>query len=105
MVDNDSPDIVIDSETWLNSLILDNEIMPKNYKPYRRDHDDGYGGVLIGVTLLWLLNLLTLTHFVKCVLLVYVCLIVKNLLWLVCVDPLVEILLTNRTYVNVSVIL
>ena len=52
MVDNDSPDIVIDSETWLNSLILDNEIMPKNYKPYRRDHDDGYGGVLIGVTLL-----------------------------------------------------
>jgi len=31
----------------LNSSILDNEIMPQNYKLYRRDRDDGFGGVLI----------------------------------------------------------
>ena len=50
MLDNYSPDIVIGCETWLNSSILDNEIMPTNYKLYRRDRDDGYGGVLIGVS-------------------------------------------------------
>jgi len=50
MLDNYSPDIVIGCETWLNSSILDNEIMPQNYKLYRRDRDDGYGGVLIGVS-------------------------------------------------------
>ena len=48
MLDNYSPDI--GCETWLNSSILNNEIMPKNYKLYWRDRDDGYGGVLIGIS-------------------------------------------------------
>jgi len=48
---NDSPDIVVGCETWLNSSILDNKIMPKNCKlhVYWRDRDDGYGWMLIGV--------------------------------------------------------
>ena len=40
-LDDHTPDIVIGCETWLNSSILDNEIMPKSYKLYRKDREDG----------------------------------------------------------------
>ena len=44
-----SPDIITGCETWLTSSILDNEVIPRNYKLYRKDCKDGYGGVLIGI--------------------------------------------------------
>ena len=36
-------------ETWLNQSILNNEIIPSDYKLYRCDRDDGYGGIFISV--------------------------------------------------------
>ena len=49
---NVKPKIIIGSETWLSKDISDNEIIPNefNYTIYRKDRDDGYGGVLIAVT-------------------------------------------------------
>jgi hypothetical protein len=44
-----NPDVVIGSETWLRPDILDNEFMPPEYKVYRRDRQDGYGGTLIAI--------------------------------------------------------
>ena len=50
MLGNYSPDIIAGCETWLTSSILDNEIIPdNNYKLYRKDRKDGYGGVLLGI--------------------------------------------------------
>ena len=49
MLENHSPDIITGCETWLTSSILDNEVIPRNYKLYRKDRKDGYGGVLIGI--------------------------------------------------------
>jgi len=46
----DKPDVICLCETWLNDSIIDNEILPTNYRVYRCDRADGYGGVLIGVT-------------------------------------------------------
>ena len=43
------PDIITGCETLLTSSILDNEVIPRNYKLHRKDHKDGYGGVLIGI--------------------------------------------------------
>ena len=46
------PDIVVATETWLDSSIADNEIIPQeyNYKLYRKDRSDGYGGVLLAIS-------------------------------------------------------
>ena len=50
LLGNYSPDIIAGCEIWLTSLILDNEIIPdNNYKLYRKDRKDGYGGVLLGI--------------------------------------------------------
>ena len=49
MLENHSPDIITGCETWLTSSILCNEVIPRNYKLYRKDRKDGYGGVLIGI--------------------------------------------------------
>ena len=46
MLENHLPDIITGCETWLTSSILDNEVICRNYKLYRKD---GYGGVLIGI--------------------------------------------------------
>ena len=48
MLENHSPDILAGCETWLTSSILDNEVIPRNYKLYRKDLKDEYDGVLIG---------------------------------------------------------
>jgi len=48
-IDFYDPPIICGCETWLNSNILNNEILPPSYKVYRNDRADGYGGVLIGV--------------------------------------------------------
>ena len=45
-----APDIIIGTETWLNSSILNNEIFPPGiYKIEHRERPDGYGGVLSAV--------------------------------------------------------
>jgi len=49
LMDNHSPDIVVACETWLNQSILNSEIIPSDYKLYRCDRDDSYGGVFIAV--------------------------------------------------------
>ena len=36
-------------ETWLNQSILNNEIIPSDYKLYRCDRNDGYGSIFISV--------------------------------------------------------
>ena len=43
------PDIILGCETWLNQSILNSEISPTSYTVYQNNHDDGYGGVLIGI--------------------------------------------------------
>ena len=48
LIDSTDPDIVIASETWLNSSIKNSEIFqPYVYEVSRKDRPDGYGGVLI----------------------------------------------------------
>ncbi len=42
-------DIVCITETWLNEMINDNEILPENYTIYRNDRGTRGGGVLIAV--------------------------------------------------------
>ena len=49
LLDNYSPDIVIACEIWLNQFILNNETIPSNYKLYRCDRSDNYGGIFIAV--------------------------------------------------------
>ena len=50
MIDSSAPDIIVGTETWLNSSIMNNEIFPPSvYELERRDRPDGYGGVLIAV--------------------------------------------------------
>ena len=49
LLDNYSPDIVIACETWLNQSILNNEIIPSDYKLYRCDRSDNHGGIFIAV--------------------------------------------------------
>ena len=43
------PDFLIGCETWSNSTIMDNEVLLIGYKIHRKDHIDGYGGVLIAI--------------------------------------------------------
>lgn len=48
LIDSTDPDIVIASETWLNSSVKNSEIFqPDIYEVSRKDRPDGYGGVLI----------------------------------------------------------
>jgi hypothetical protein len=53
-VDDTHPDIIVATETWLNSTMKDGDIgQPDNfsekYDIYRCDRKDGYGGVLVAV--------------------------------------------------------
>ena len=41
--------IVCITETWLNSDIFDNEILPSGYSIYRKDRDSRGGGVLLAI--------------------------------------------------------
>jgi hypothetical protein len=56
LVDSTNPDIVVATETWLEDGVhLDGEIGEVNkfssqYKIYRRDRKDGYGGVFVAVS-------------------------------------------------------
>ena len=46
------PDIIVGTETWLSANVCNNEIIPAewNFNVYRKDRQDGYGGVMIAVS-------------------------------------------------------
>ena len=47
-LESERPDLVLITETWLNESITDSLILPSNcYNIFRKDRQDGYGGVLI----------------------------------------------------------
>ena len=48
-MENHSPDIAVACETWLNQSTLNSEIIFSDYRLYRCDRDDGYGGIFIAV--------------------------------------------------------
>lgn len=43
------PDIIVGCETWLKPAICQGEFFPDDYRIYRKDRSDGYGGVLVAV--------------------------------------------------------
>lgn len=47
LIEVTNPDIIIASETWLKPSINSSEFFPLNYTVYRKDREDGYGGVLL----------------------------------------------------------
>jgi len=44
---HEHPDIMIGNESWLNPNIYLGEVFPSEYKVFRKDRSDGYGGVFI----------------------------------------------------------
>ena len=59
MIQSADPDIILGTESWLNSNILDSEVFPGNFNVIRKDRPDGRasGGVFIASR-----NDLILTH-------------------------------------------
>lgn len=49
LVENSEPDIIFDTETWLNNNIFSAELLPSTYNIFRRDRADSYDGLLIAV--------------------------------------------------------
>jgi len=49
LLDATKPDIIFGCETWLKPTITNGELFPPEYNVYRKDRDDGYGGVLLGI--------------------------------------------------------
>ncbi|XP_072016713.1 uncharacterized protein [Amphiura filiformis] len=49
LIDAVKPDVISGCETWLKPAITHGEILPPDYKLYRKDRHDGYGGVLLAV--------------------------------------------------------
>ena len=52
LIETAHPDIIVATETWLDGSITNNEVIPENlnYKIYRKDRNDGYGGVLLAIS-------------------------------------------------------
>jgi len=48
-IDLYQPDFITGCETWLSQSVFDSEVLPENYRIYRKDRSDGYGGILIGI--------------------------------------------------------
>ena len=42
-------DLITSCETWLSQSVFNREVLPESYRIYRKDRNDGYGGVLIGI--------------------------------------------------------
>jgi len=106
MLDNYTPDIIIGCKTWLNSSILDNEIIPINYKLYRRDRDDGYGGVLISISSSLSSEPVDIDTLCEvCAVSIHLSHSQELIVIGAYRPPIVEIFLINRIYVNVSMIL
>ena len=49
LINNEEPDIIAGSETWLNPNIYNSEILNNNYEIFRKDRQDSYGGVLLAI--------------------------------------------------------
>ena len=49
LVDSTKPDIIVATETWLDSNIKNSEILPEDYEVFRKDMNRNGGGVLIAV--------------------------------------------------------
>ena len=49
LIDSTNPDIILGTETWLNSTICSSELFPPGYDVVRKDRADGYGGVCIAI--------------------------------------------------------
>ena len=49
LVGSTNPDIIIATETWLDPTIGDNEVLPDDFKTFRKDRNRHGGGVLIAV--------------------------------------------------------
>ena len=49
LINLEKPDIIFGTETWLSQRVFDAELFPPNlgYIVFRKDREDGYGGVLI----------------------------------------------------------
>ena len=50
LIKSTKPDIVIGTETWINTTVTDNQIFPQNYKLYRKDRNMQGGGVFIAIS-------------------------------------------------------
>ena len=46
ILNEESPDFIAGTESWLNSSVFNNEIFSDNYQAFHKDRTDGYGGVL-----------------------------------------------------------
>ena len=44
LIESTNPDIILVTESWLNSSILDGEVVPENYSLIRKDRSSGKGG-------------------------------------------------------------
>jgi hypothetical protein len=49
LLSSSNPDIVFGCETWLKPEIMDSEIVPPEYRLFRKDRKDGYGGTLLAI--------------------------------------------------------
>ena len=47
LLDLHHPDIVFGSESWSKPNIVYSEVFPSDYTVYRKDHPDGYGGLVV----------------------------------------------------------
>ncbi|MES9904902.1 MAG: reverse transcriptase family protein [Sedimenticola sp.] len=47
IIDSSKPDIIFGSESWLTPNIANSEIFPENYDAFRKDRNDGHGGVFL----------------------------------------------------------
>ena len=54
MINTTSPDVIVITETFLDSSILDGEVIPQGYSVFRCDRNQHGGGVLIDVSLKFL---------------------------------------------------
>ena len=52
IIDSKKPHIIVSTKTWLSQSITNNEIIPDNmnYTIYRKDREDGHGGVMIAIS-------------------------------------------------------
>ena len=46
-VDEHKLNIIIGSESWISPAVYSSELFPANYIVFRKDREDGYGGVFI----------------------------------------------------------
>ena len=61
IIDDQQPDVILASKTWLKSDIHNSEIIAADfgYDLFRKDTSDGYGGVLIAVKCTFIYELTT----------------------------------------------